>query len=574
MSSALPTDGSILLTSRAAIRCARRAHNDHDPALDSSQWVDIEPSHWAQQGIEFEAAVRAHLRDALGNRVVDLSDLTHSESTARTISAMGVGIPVIIGGALPDDPAGGRRGRPDLLVSTGPRPDGIPGYLPADIKSHVVTKAAALGSAQATHLHRLSDAHSPTAVARRGAATGYRFNDLMQLAHYWRMLEAAGHASHLGPLAGLIGSDTFTDEPWLLWQRLDDPVFTTFSRSRGSTKRSALERYDHEFEFRLSIAEAARAESEALVRPIIVEECDSCPWHEVCLEQVGELEPSRHITSGRLGVREWNALHVRGVRTLPELASLTLDDLRLANYWNELDISAAKARQRLGDAITRAQMLMNGERLRRLTSGPIDVPRADVEVDFDIEWDTDGRIYLWGLLVTNHDGTRVASLAEWVALDDMSEAALATTALRQLTTLRDDAAATGQSFAVYHYSHPEVTMVRALLTRVASSSLPSLAEWDAVTAVHFVDLWRIMKEHFIGVKGLGLKQVAPWAGFGWQDDDPSGEASMQWVEHARHADDPAERDASRERLLQYNTDDVRATLAVRRRMAQESQANE
>jgi predicted RecB family nuclease len=38
---------------------------------------------------------------------------------------------------------------------------------------------------------------------------------------------------------------------------------------------------------------------------------------------------------------------------------------------------------------------------------------------------------------------------------------------------------------------------------------------------------------------------------------------MDWIEEARRGGDPEAREAARRRLLDYNTDDVRATRAVR-----------
>ena len=407
-----------LLSSRAAIRCARRTHNDHDPTLDDSQWVEVESSRWTDLGIAFEIDVREFLRNTLGAHCIDLTELSHAAAEEATVAAMRDGVRVIIGGTLPDDSAGARRGRPDLLVFTGPRSDGTSGYMPADIKSHQVAKPSTRASAQATSLKLLATVSAAHTLAGLAPNTNHRLNDLLQLSHYWRMLEACAHESHLGPTAGLIGSDTFTaDEPFVLWQQLDEPAFTTYSRSQGTTKRAALERYDHEFDFRRRIATAAQDQAPPLVRPIIIEECDSCIWHDVCLELVGELEPSQYITSGRLGVREWNALHDRGIRTIEELATLSLNDVRLDDYWGELDITQARAQTRLHDAIVRAEMIQAGESLRRVDSNPIVVPRADVEVDFDIEWDTDGRIYLWGLLITDADGSIAESIVTWDALD-------------------------------------------------------------------------------------------------------------------------------------------------------------
>jgi predicted RecB family nuclease len=106
--------------------------------------------------------------------------------------------------------------------------------------------------------------------------------------------------------------------------------------------------------------------------------------------------------------------------------------------------------------------------------------------------------------------------------------------------------------------------VRSLIRRGGPHPWPTEEWWEEFTSECFVDLLPIVKEGFIGLRGLGLKEVAQEAGFEWQDDDPGGEQSLDWIEEARHAPDPDAREAARRRLLDYNTDDVMATAVVRR----------
>ena len=559
-----------LLNSRVAVQCARRAHNDHDPTMSDLPLVDVPLSRWAEAGITFEEAVVTYLISKLGDSCVDLRSLRHADAIPATSEAMDSAIPVIIGGALPDDIAGRRRGRPDLLILSGMRDDRAWGYLPADIKSHQVLRATKTGSINAIALDRLTDSDGWSTQSGLSPNSAHRLTDLMQLAHYWRLLEACGHDADRGPVGGLVGSDTFaSDEPFLVWQSLTEPDFSTFSRSRGTAKRSALERYDHEFGFRVKVVDVAEQQGQPdaplpLVRPVIIDECDSCPWHDVCFDEVGDSEPSVHVVSGRLGLREWNALRSVGVITVEDLAGLSLDDPRLASYWPELDIKQARAQSRLEDAVTRAQMSLAGERLRATGGRAHEVPGADVEVDFDLEWDADGRLYLWGLLVTDGNGQRLESVYSWDPLDEGGEADLASVAIARLVSLRKEAEASGLSFRVYHYSHPEISMVRSLIRRGGPHPWPSEEWWEEFTSECFVDLLPIVKAGFIGLRGLGLKEVAQAAGFEWQDDDPGGEQSLDWIEEARHATDADVREAARRRLLDYNTDDVMATLAVRR----------
>ena len=64
----------------------------------------------------------------------------------------------------------------------------------------------------------------------------------------------------------------------IVWYDLAAPGETTFSASaeKGRADRSPMERYDHEFGFRLTVAQTAR-DGGALVRPYRPVECDGCP---------------------------------------------------------------------------------------------------------------------------------------------------------------------------------------------------------------------------------------------------------------------------------------------------------
>ena len=113
---------------------------------------------------------------------------------------------------------------------------------------------------------------------------------------------------------------------------------------------------------------------------------------------------------------------------------------------------------------------------------------------------------------------------------------------------------------VYHYSGYEVARIRALADREHDP----LLDWAAAYAEeHFVDLLEIVKAHYFGVAGLGLKLMAKHAGFRWRDDDPGGLNSQLWFADAVHAAEPGVRAAAQQRVLEYNEDDVIATSQVR-----------
>lgn len=541
----------ILLSGYDAKRCARRIHNEWDPTIDKVEWEvpgSLQMSFDA--GNAFEAAVFDELRTMLdGSRCVDLSDLRNKRACVdATLQAMNTGVEMIVSGWLPDDVEGGRKGRPDILLRA------QSGYVPGDVKGHRMISRRAKGKVA------FSTPAAPMQIATSGgfaAETTARLDDYLQLAHYWRMLQAMGQAPPGGARGFIIGSDLVADlNPGhvLTWVDLDTPVFETYSRSRGTARRSALERYDHEQGFRVKVATTSAAGQPALVQPIFTDECESCPWLDHCRDVAGDSSASDRITSGRLSVREWAALADAQIVTIEDLAAANPDDGQLqASYLPEVT-HLKDPLGRLATAIRRARMIRDGRNLERDTTGAIAVPRADVEIDFDIEWDPDGRVYLWGALVNRpEEAPAYVPIVAWDDLDDTGAVELATTFAVWLRAQIAEAETSAQSLLVYHYAHPEPTYLRRLL---GESQVADLLE-------HFVDLLAIIRKNYFGLNGLGIKKVAPEFGFHWRDEDPGGLQSQLWLLEARAAQDVDAREAGRRRILAYNEDDVRATAAIR-----------
>lgn len=553
----------VLLGGYAAKQCARRVHNDWDATIDAEPVpVPAELLKRCAAGRDFETRVRAELIAALGARCVDVPDtLPKTAAMETTVAAMASGAEVVIGGWLTDDTHGHRTGRPDLLLRVTANGDDYR-YVAGDIKAHLSAKSSTRGTWTYSTVAQPADIQTTSGRTPRIAD---RFDDHVQLAHYTRMLQAIGRAPDGEAARGfIIGTDAppegASGDVVLTWLDLDDAIFTTFSRSRGTAKRSAMERYDHEHAFRVKVAKQASQrhgdpmDPPPLVVPVITDECDVCPWREYCRDLIGPDAASAILEAGRLDVREWQALAANGVATAQDLAALDLQD---AQWWESYlpEVThQARAKERLTTAVRRARMALAGVRLERTTSGPIDVPTADVEIDVDIEWDTTNRVFLWGALLTDaeHPDGAYVHFTKLDPLDDAEELALGTAFLIWLQARVDHAHAKGQSLAVFHYSHPE----RTHLVRV-------LGEDDTAQVLrHFVDLLAVVRAHFIGVAGLSIKQVAPEFGFHWRDEDPGGLQAQAWLEQARQADS-TQRASLEERLLQYNEDDVRATKAVR-----------
>ncbi|MFZ0531475.1 MAG: TM0106 family RecB-like putative nuclease, partial [Propionicimonas sp.] len=321
---------------------------------------------------------------------------------------------------------------------------------------------------------------------------------------------------------------------------------------------SALERYDHDFAERVLLAARAAAadpDDPPLLKPIVCYECSFCQWWPVCRPQLDDDDLSLRIHKSPLDVHEISVLRESGVATVTELARSDLEAI-LPHYLPRV-AHRSGAEDRLRLAQRRSQLLVDGVELERTASGPIHLPRADVEIDIDVETSREDRVYLWGFWVSETaDSGYYREFSSFTELDASAELELAGRAMAWLREV-----VTGRDALVFHYSDYEVVR----LTRLARSGDEALAWAVDYAADHFVDLFATVRKHFFGTNGLGLKVVASaGAGFHWRDDSPGGLNSMLWFDEAVRSASPEARREAQTRVLAYNEDDVLATWQLRR----------
>ncbi len=535
-----PLRGDELLSCLHRIALSRGA-----PVVLSPRATSVELRQRGRAAEEFRESVLATLRATY--------DGVAGDSTESTLQSMRDGVQLILRPSLPD--TNGRRARVHGLWRTG-KIDGQFSYAPLLVKNSEVFEPATTRSMLRSSLSALApvDGDVVEGIGPRSTPTVTRSG--LALAHALRVLDDLGHADPSMRVA-LIDRNTHV---W--WFALND----------AATPRFAMRHYDDAFAERASVLlahdEWVRGEGPYPTTPYWHRDCDDCPYRDGCRT---ELERSDDVSLVHYTNRaQQDALRTAGVTTRRELAAL---DARAATRPSASDDAPlasrlAKSVERLDTLIYRARVDVAGTFLRALDAEAIHCPTADVEVDVDME-SYDDMTYLWGATVRLTapvpgvvDGAH--SFVTWDALTPESEASVFRSFWHWLHELREQTMASGHTFAAYCFwaQAEDSAMDRALLT--LGDDAPEHAHVTAFRRhqpPQWIDLHDVAKRSIQTDGPLGLKHLAKAAGFSWRDEHPSGEASMGWYEVAVSQDPTAM--ASRERLLQYNEDDCRATAALR-----------
>jgi predicted RecB family nuclease len=566
---------AILLDSYAAKTCPYALHLDRVAPPQERLELSAAAAERIASGVAFEELVGA----ALGRLVLDWvafpPDRSRDDdpegwaadrSGRRDGTLRAIESGVIWNPRLPPDRAGHRSGEPDLLVRS--NGGGRVAYLPVDVKAHFA--AVPRSRHLAGSLVELTEPTGSGLTLLPPADAAHR-EDLLQLAHYWRMLEAIDVAPEGEPRGAIVG-----------WSgRVDgSPAVALFALGE------VCDEYELAFDRALKVVDRAVAISAGAVLPALgapwyVDSCQECGWRAVCGP---ELVARRHVSLVRPDRRIRAELETSGIATFDELAEVSD---RAGSPGGE---SAAWR-----EAIGRARMACAGDpvpfsllaevggpstalpRLWRKPDAPASwsLTRRDVELDVDMESVPSGA-YLWGTLLT-YVGDAPPFEAyppgyrgfgdRFEPPGDSTTAAVFLQFLEFVERLRETCAQAGRSFGAFCYSggSAEIPALRRARGIVAerdgidvSHRIEALVESDG-----WVDLLPEVRQRVRSLNGLGLKVVARATGFSWRAEDAGGEASMAWYRRATEDPDPAVRASFQRKILEYNEDDVAATLHLR-----------
>ena len=586
---------------RFVIGCAHREVNNRNPAIDTSK--RREPSeqllHLFEQGQIFETEVFAELE-----RLHKVSSLRKQDDDVEgaTMRAMERGDRIIIGPTLPT--INHRSGRPDILIRFGEEKmrHGKWAYIPVDVKNSKPLEG------NANEKWAVSPLDAPWLENRERKDIGLgspKPEHSLQLAHYWMMLIDLDYAPDIAPVGGII------DKDWnLTWRGLDDG------------EQSPLKIIEREWKKRWNAIVAMREDLDACTRPVYRPECRDCVWHDIC---EAELVRERHVSllSG-VTVTHVGKMEEGGITTTPQLAALDPRSAIAANKWGltpslgelfdvatqdpsiELSMLPKMSDKRLdkleaiginstadllsydyatlavptykllADNIDAARVDMHAGKYPfypRSQSAPV-IPRADIEIDFDVE--NDDVVYLFGAYITRKQPDGSYDKGEYISFhffnrDDPNEEGRQLAAFwAWLHQQFDEAAANGKTANVYCYSGKIAELPRMREASMRNADVPGVPTPDEINelgaATHWVDLYEISKTLLWPTRRTGLKDVAKLAGFSWDASDAGGGNSIVWYQTACGLI-PGDAAGMQQKLLTYNEDDVKATLALRNWLA-------
>jgi predicted RecB family nuclease len=183
---------------------------------------------------------------------------------------------------------------------------------------------------------------------------------------------------------------------------------------------------------------------------------------------------------------------------------------------------------------------------------PVRLPKAEVELFFDIEVDPMRDIcYLHGLIERRDDDNASEQFISFFVEDLSNEAEREAFAMAYFSN--------HSGATIYYYSKYERTIYRKL-----QAQYPDVCSIDDIERLfeptRAVDLYSdvVIKATEWPTRDQSIKTLAKYLGFSWRDAHPSGAASIEWFDRWCKDKKPE----TRQRILDYNEDDCRATSVI------------
>lgn len=275
--------------------------------------------------------------------------------------------------------------------------------------------------------------------------------------------------------------------------------------------------------------------------------CKLCHWHTACVQKLKEADDLTMIPE--LG-RSKRDIMIAGVRNVTDLAHAdpgSFIDRKKTIFPGIGPETLWKFHER--------SKLLSTKGSKPYLRAPIHLPAYERELFFDIEVDPMRDVcYLHGFVERTRGDNATEAFVFTFADEPTAEAerkafAEAWAHLQQR-----------RPCAIYYYSKYERTIYRKLAQKFPGICTADEVE-DLFDPAHAIDLYNdvVKKATEWPTWDFSIKSLAKYLGFAWRDTHPSGAASIEWFHRWVKTGDPA----IRQRVLDYNEDDCRATRVLR-----------
>ncbi len=276
--------------------------------------------------------------------------------------------------------------------------------------------------------------------------------------------------------------------------------------------------------------------------------CKNCVWYTACLKS---LEATNDLTLVPFLGRSMREALSKSIASIQELAEINPEGF-LAEKGKKT-VFPGIGPDTLRKMQARAKLLTTKDGAPYLRA-PVSLPVSSRELFFDIEVDPMRDIcYLHGFVERVGGNNDTEKFIAFFADDPTAEAE--EHAFAQAWAYMQ----ASNPCAIYYYSKYERTIYRKLRTKYPH--VCSEADLEALfDPVHAVDLYYdvVLKATEWPTRDFSIKTLAKYLGFNWRDSHPSGAASIEWFDRWVTTHDPA----IRQRILDYNEDDCRATRVL------------
>lgn len=274
--------------------------------------------------------------------------------------------------------------------------------------------------------------------------------------------------------------------------------------------------------------------------------CKFCHWYTACIERLVALDDLTLIPELGRPKRDVMLTHLQSVG---ELAECNPDGF----INGKKTVFHGIGPDTLKKFHTRAKLLSSDD-AKPVLHTPVALPGDDLELFFDIEVDPmRGICYLHGFIERRgrDNGTERFVAFFTPECTPAAERAAFAEAIAYIRASRP--------CAIYYYSKYERTIYRKLREKYPDVCSAEEIE-DIFNPAQAIDLYTdvVRRATEWPTWDFSIKTLAKYLGFAWRDAHPSGAASIEWFDRWIKTGDPA----IRQRILDYNEDDCRATRVL------------